>query len=183
LGSLLSVNPQKLPADTVVGRGRAPQPALCLRRVSFGSPAAIVTSTGLIVGLQTATVRRSAIAGSLLIFALADNLTDSLGIHIYQESERLNTPEAFRTTVANFLARLILALSFLALVLIAPGPAVVYLSILWGLILLSGLSYLLARARQVSALSEIFKHCAVALAVVALSKAIGIGIRAWIGQA
>lgn len=169
-------------ARNVVELGYTPQPALPLRRVSFGSPAAIVTSTSLIVGLHTATIHRSAIAGSLLIFALADNLTDSLGVHIYQESERLNTREAFRTTVANFLARLLLSLSFVAIVLIAPSPAVVYLSIVWGLSLLSGLSYLLARARGVSALAEIFKHCAVALAVVALSKFIGVAIRAWLGQ-
>ena len=153
-----------------------------LRRVSFGGPAAIVTSTGLIVGLHTATVAKTAIAGSLLIFALADNLTDSLGVHIYQESERLAAREAFRTTVANFLTRLLLALSFIALVLLVPSPALIYLSVLWGLSLLSGLSYLLARARGVSPLSEIAKHCAVALAVVALSKLIGMGILAWVGQ-
>lgn len=161
----------------------APQPALPLRRVSFGSPAAIVTSTGLIVGLQTAMIHRGAIAGSLLIFALADNMTDSLGVHIYQESEGLNAHEAFRTTIANFLARLLLSLSFILLVLYAPASTLVYLAAGWGLILLAGLSYLLARARGVSALSEILKHTGVALAVVALSKLVGGGIRNWIRQA
>ena len=149
--------------------------------MSFGGPAAIVTSTGLIVGLHTATVARSAIAGSLLIFALADNLTDSLGVHIYQESERPAEREAFRTTVANYLTRLLLALSFIALVLVVPSPGLIYVSVLWGLSLLSGLSYLVARARGVSPLCEIAKHCAVALAVIFLSKAIGMGIRAWVG--
>jgi vacuolar iron transporter family protein len=154
-----------------------------LQRISFGGPAAIVTSTGLIVGLHTATVGKAAIAGSLLILALADNLTDSLGVHIYQGSERLPPREAFRTTVANFLTRLLLALSFVALVLIVPSPQVVYVSIVWGLTLLAALSVSIARLRRVSAVSEICEHCAVALAVVALSQLIGMGIRLWVGQA
>ena len=113
---------------------------LRLQRVSFGGPAAIVTSTGLIVGLHA-------------------------------------------VTVANFLTRLLLALSFVALVIFVPGPALAYVTVVWGFTLLSGLSYLLARARGVSARSEIAKHCAVALAVVVLSKLVGMGIHAWVGQA
>jgi len=154
---------------------------LRLRRVSFGGPAAIVTSTGLIVGLHALTPQKTAIIGSLVLVALADNLTDSLGIHIYQESERLAEREAFRTTVANFLTRFVLALSFVGLVLLVSNAALVYVSVAWGFTLLAGLSYLLAKARAVSPLSEICKHCAVALAVVALSKVVGMGIHMWLG--
>jgi len=154
-----------------------------LQRISFGGPAAIVTSMGLIVGLRSATVSKAAIAGSLLILALADNLTDSLGVHMYQESERLPPRAAFRTTVANFLTRLLLGLSFVALVLILPSPQVVYVSMVWGLTLLAGLSFSIARLRRVSAAAEISKHCAVALAVIALSQLIGVAIRVWAGQA
>jgi vacuolar iron transporter family protein len=162
---------------------QARPPIANLRWVSFGGPAAIVTSTALIVGLRTTTLARTTIVASLVIFALADNLTDALGIHIYQESERLAERKAFRTTMANFLARLLLTLSFVSLVLTVPGQALVYVSVLWGLTLLSLLSYLLARERAVSALAEISKHCAVALLVVALSRAIGIAIHAWMGPA
>ena len=100
----------------------SPGESLPLRRVSFGGPAAIVASVALIVGLDAAATDRTAIVGSLLILALADNLTDALGVHIYQESERLASPEAFRTTIANFLTRLLVSLSFVALVLNVPAP-------------------------------------------------------------
>jgi len=153
-----------------------------LQRISFGGPAAIVTSTGVIVGLRSATMGKAAIAGSLLILALADNLTDSLGLHIYQESQRPPPREAFLTTIANFLTRLLLAASFVALVLIVPSPHVVYVSILWGLALLAALSFAIARLRKVSAASEIIKHCAVALTVIALSQLTGLAIRVWLGE-
>lgn len=133
-----------------------------LRRLSFGGPAAIVTSMGLIVGLNAATVGKTVILGSLLILALADNLTDSLNIHIYQESERLSQRQALVTTVANFATRLLVSLTFVALVLYCGSPAAIYLTIVWGLFLLSGLTYLLARERNVSPMAEICKHGGIA---------------------
>jgi vacuolar iron transporter family protein len=145
-----------------------------LRSVSFGSPAAIVTSMALIVGLDAATVSRVAVMGSLLIIGIADNLTDSLSVHIYQESERLAEREAFRTTVANYFARLVVSLSFVALVLLLPASLVIYVSVLWGFVLLAVLSHLLARARGVSSLGEIAKHTGVAVVVIAISKGIGL---------
>lgn len=154
---------------------------LRLRRVSFGGPAAIVTSIGLIVGLDAAAADRAAIVGSLLILALADNLTDALGVHIYQEAERLAQAQAFHTTVANFLTRLLVSASFIALVLVTRPPLRSYLSLAWGLLLLSLLSYLLARARKVDPAGEIAKHCAVALLVIALSAAIGRLVPLWLG--
>jgi len=153
-----------------------------LRRVSFGGTAAIVTSIGLIAGLSAAATSRAAVVGSLLIVALADNLTDSLGVHIYQESECLAQQDALRTTIANFAVRLIVSLTFVAWVVLLSGLARLYVAVIWGLGLLSALTYLLARARQVDPLKEILKHCAVALAVVALSVLIGLWVPAWLGS-
>ncbi len=53
-----------------------------IRNFSFGGPAAVVTSLGLIIGLDAAPAARATIVGSLLIVAIAGNLTDSLSIHI-----------------------------------------------------------------------------------------------------
>jgi VIT1/CCC1 family predicted Fe2+/Mn2+ transporter len=162
---------------------RTPRPKSKLRRISFGATAAIVTSVGLIAGLNAADAAPSTVVGSLLIVALADNLTDSLGVHVYQESERLAQRDALRTTLANFATRLLVSLSFVACALLAPPRISIYVSAVWGLGLLSGLSYLLARARGVSPTKEIFKHCAVAIAVIVLSTLVGIGVPTWIGAA
>lgn len=151
-----------------------------LRRVSFGGPAAIVTSVGLIVGLNAATSNRTAIVSSLLILALGDNLTDSLSVHIYQEAEQLPERDAFHTTVANFLARLIVSLSFVALVLATRASWTSYLASAWGFILLAGLTYRVARARGARPFAEITKHCLVALVVVLLSEAVGTWVPAWV---
>ena len=53
----------------------------------FGSSAAIITEVSLIVGLGAVRASKGAILGGLLTIALADNISDSLGIDLYKESE------------------------------------------------------------------------------------------------
>ena len=91
--------------------------------------------------------------------------------------------QALRTTVCNFFARLVVSLSF-AFAFLQPSPALaIYAAVLWGFFLLSGLSYLLAKARGARPLPEIIKHDSVALAVILISKGIGVLVRTVIGSA
>jgi hypothetical protein len=53
-----------------------------LARFTFGTTSAIVTSGGLIVGLHAAGATRATIVSGLLVIAVADNLSDSLSIHM-----------------------------------------------------------------------------------------------------
>jgi VIT1/CCC1 family predicted Fe2+/Mn2+ transporter len=149
-----------------------------LTRLTFGSTAAIVTSMGLISGLAKATGTKAALVASLLVIAIADNLTDSLAIHIYQESERLEANQAFRSTVANYFARLVVALSFVALAIVTPIAFLVPVGLTWGILLLGTLTFVVARHRGVSPWIETAKHLAIALLVIVVSRLIG----AWITQ-
>jgi hypothetical protein len=84
----------------------------------------------LIAGLDAARTGRASMVGALLIAAVADNLTDSLSVHMYQESERLEQKEAFIGTLSNFVTRLFLCLSFVLIVALLPG----YMAAMWGLV-------------------------------------------------
>lgn len=116
------------------------------------------------------TARKISIIGSLLVIGLADNLTASLSVHIYQEAERLAHRQALSTTAANYVARLTVTASFVLLVVLLPARTVAVAAVAWGILLLSGLSYLLAQARQGSATGEIFKHTGVALGVIVMRR-------------
>ena len=153
-----------------------------LRKLSFGGPAAIVTGMALIVGLNAATATKLAVVTGLLIIGIADNLTDSLSVHIYQESEKLTARDAFHTTVANYITRVCVCLTFVAILLLLPASIAVPLSLIWGFVLLSVLSYYLAKDRDANAVSEILKHCALAFVVIAISKAIGAWLPVMIGM-
>lgn len=138
-------------------------------RISFGGTAAVVTSTALISGLCAVNATKPIIVSALLIAALADNLTDALSMHIFQESEQHNQKNAFTGTITNFVARLLLSISFIFLVGIFPLAHIDKAAILWGVLLLASLTYLVARERKVKPLPEVFKHLLAASAVVIAS--------------
>jgi hypothetical protein len=139
------------------------------RSISFGGTAAVVTSTALICGLSSVNATKPIIVSALLIAALADNLTDALSIHIFQESEKLNHRSVYVGTVTNFLARLLLSISFLPLVGLLPPEHMAKVTVVWGMSLLAILSFLVARERQVKPVPEVFKHLLAASAVIIAS--------------
>jgi hypothetical protein len=154
--------------------------ALRLPSVSFGAVSAIITSIGVIVGFGAAGIPKSTIIGSLLIVGLADNLTDSLSIHIYQESEDLEKQAAFRATVGNFVTRLMISMTFIAPVLAFSEMNGILVALGWGIAMLTGLTWLVAKRRGAALSTEIAKHLVVAAVVIAISRAIGLGINAYI---
>jgi len=151
-------------------------PTLRLPTVSFGSVSAIVTSISLIIGFGAAGIPKTAIVAALLIIGLADNLTDSLSIHIYQESEKLEERAAFKATISNFLTRLLISMSFVFFVLAFSRAIAVFASLALGIALLTGLTWFVARSRGANVTTEVLKHLAVATVIIAASRAIGIFI-------
>ena len=147
---------------------------LRLPTVSFGAVSAIVTSIGLIVGLGTAGISTPTIIGGLLIVGLADNLTDSLSIHVYQESEKLEQQAAFEATISNFIIRLLISISFVIITLAFSSSIAVFVSLAWGTALLTGLTWLVAKSRGANVTTEVVKHLAIATVVIVASRAIGI---------
>jgi hypothetical protein len=142
-------------------------------RISYGGTAAVVTSMALIGGLGAADATKPVIVSALLIAALADNLTDALSIHMFQESERLPEQDAFRGTVSNFVTRLLLCISFAGLVGFFPLAHVAKIATTWGMLLLASLTYMVARERRAKPWLEVVKHLLMASAVIVVSGAIG----------
>ncbi len=146
--------------------------------MSFGSTAAVVTSLGLVAGFASTGTSQAALITSLLIIGIADNLSDSLSVHLYQEAEELERHEAFVSTVSNFLTRLLITAAFLLLAVTLTGGWLIIVATVWGLAVLGGLTVLLAHQRHASVRRELMRHFAIAIAVIALSRLIGTFITA-----
>ena len=127
----------------------------------------------LVTGLDAASSSRVTVIASLLVFAVADNLTDSLSIHVYQESERLDTHAAFRATLTNYATRLGVSVGFVLIVMLAPAAISAWVALVWGGFMLGTMTALVAHERGAPIATEIGKHFALAAVVVIVSKGIG----------
>lgn len=140
-----------------------------LTRFSFGATSAIITCLAFIIGLAKSDNPKLAIIGSLLVIAIADNISDSLGIHIYQESD-LKKSEVVRTsTIFNFITRFFVIFIFIILVYLLPLLYASILSIIWGIFLLIVLSYYIAREQKANPYKAITEHVAIAVVVIIIS--------------
>jgi VIT1/CCC1 family predicted Fe2+/Mn2+ transporter len=140
-----------------------------LTKFSFGATSAIITCLALIIGLSKSANPKLSIVASLLVIAIADNISDSLGIHIYQESDLKKSEVVRANTFFNFLTRFFVILIFILLVMfLSIGYATIF-SIIWGISLLIILSYSIAKEQKVNPYKAIFEHVAVAVAVIFIS--------------
>lgn len=144
-----------------------------LRNYIFGSSAAIITDVSIIVGLGSAKAGKGPILAGLLTIAIADNISDSLGIHLYKESEGYGAKLSLLSTMLNFLSRLLISCTFVAIVLVFPMAHAVFIGLTWGLLLIVAISCLLSRNNNANPVTEIIKHVLTAVVVIVLSRYLG----------
>jgi vacuolar iron transporter family protein len=140
-----------------------------LTKYSFGATSAILTCLAFIIGLSQSPNPKMSIVGSLLVIAIADNISDSLGIHIYQESDLKHQREVRVSTLLNFLTRFGVILVFIGFVVVFPAVFAVWFSVAWGLGLLVVLSYYISLEQKVNPYFAILMHVGVAVVVILAS--------------
>ncbi|HEX9155255.1 MAG TPA: hypothetical protein VF819_06790 [Nitrospira sp.] len=146
--------------------------------LSFGLTSGVITTLGLMVGLHSGTHSRAIVIGGILTIAVADAMSDALGIHLAEESKNSGpTMQIWEATLATFFAKLIIALTFLVPVLVLPLTTAVLVSIAWGLLLLATLSFFLARAQQIAPWRVIGEHLLIGVSVVGITHELGDWIR------
>ena len=147
--------------------------------LSFGLTSGVITTLGLLVGLNAGTHSRVAVIGGIITIAVADALSDAMGIHLAEESKNNGSElEIWEATLATFAAKFVIAMSFVLPVILLPLDQAVLASVGWGLGLLTVLSYGLAKAQKFSPWRVIAEHVAIALLVVAATHYLGQWLRA-----
>jgi VIT1/CCC1 family predicted Fe2+/Mn2+ transporter len=148
--------------------------------VSFGVTSAIITTLGLMTGLNASTGSVAVVIAGILVIAVADAMSDALGMHISEESEDHHSQkEIWEATLATFGAKFVIACTFLVPVLLLPLGTAITASIVWGLFLISALSYVIAKNQKVKPLPIIAEHVIIAIAVIAIANYIGEAVAAF----
>lgn len=145
-----------------------------LKGFSFGLTSGIITTLGLMVGLNSSTHSSSVVIGGILVIAIADAFSDALAIHISEEAENKHTvKEIWESTVGTFLSKFVFAGMFIVPVLFFPLNTAIILSIVWGLFLIALFSFYLARVQEAKPHKVIGEHLLIAILVIIVTHYIG----------
>ena len=137
----------------------------------------MITTLGLIVGLHAGTHSRAAVLGGILTIAIADALSDALGIHLAEESKgTASVRQIWESTMATFMSKVIVAGTFAIPLLLFELWTSVLISLFWGIAILTTLSLFAARAQHIPAWKVIGEHLLIAFSVVIVSYYVGLWV-------
>jgi len=142
--------------------------------LSFGLTSAVITTLGLIIGLNATTASKLVIIGGIITIAIADAFSDALGIHVSEESENKHTSkEIWMSTFSTFLTKFIFALTFVVPILFLELGTAIIVNIIWGLLLLTLFSYYLAVKEKTAPWKVIGEHLLIAVLVIIITNYVG----------
>ncbi|MFO7947772.1 MAG: hypothetical protein R6V19_13270 [Armatimonadota bacterium] len=146
---------------------------------SFGLTSGVITTLGLLIGLHSSTHSAKAVLGGIIVIAIADGLSDALGIHVSEEAEAVHTDrEIWAATLSTFVGKFVVAMSFaVPFVVLSLGTAVI-VSLVWGFVLIGSLSAYMAIKQEMQPLWVVLEHLGIAVAVVIITHYVG----HWVGQ-
>jgi len=143
----------------------------------FGTTSGVITTCGLLVGLAAGTGSLEAVLGGILVIAVADSMSDALGIHVSEESSPgSDTRQVWTATLVTFLSKLVVACSFALPFFFTSLETASLIALCWGASLLVLLSWRLAQLQSTPALPVIGEHLLVGSLVVVLSHGVGVWV-------
>jgi VIT1/CCC1 family predicted Fe2+/Mn2+ transporter len=141
---------------------------------SFGLTSGITTTLGLIVGLHSSTQSDLVVIGGILVIAIADAMSDALGIHVSEESENKHSiKEIWESTIATFLSKFVFALTFIVPVLFLQLSTAIIICVIWGLSLITIFSYYIAKQQNIKPYRVILEHLLIAIIVIVATHYVG----------
>lgn len=142
--------------------------------VSFGLTSAVITTLGLMTGLEAGTGSKGAVVAGILTIAIADAFSDALGVHLAKESEgNFDSRQVWRATLTTFGYKLFFALTFLIPAIFLKSPWSLYAAIAWGAIILTVLNINIAKANNEKPIKVLTEHLGIAAAVIIVSHLAG----------
>lgn len=141
---------------------------------SFGLTSGVITTLGLMVGLHSSTHLKSVVIAGILTIAIADALSDAMGIHVSEESEGKHTAkEIWESTASTFITKFVFALMFIIPVLLLQLTTAVVVSVIWGLSIITVFSWYMAKKQGTRPYKVVLEHLFIAVLVIALTHYIG----------
>ena len=149
--------------------------SLSIRKgISFGTTSGVITTLGMIVGVNASTSSRLAVIAAIVAIAIADAFSDAVAMHVSEESEGVHSRnDVFQATLSTFFTKFIFALSFVVPIWFLALDIAVVVDIIWGLLIMTVFNIFLARSQKEGVLRVVFEHLTIAVAVVLITYFVG----------
>lgn len=142
--------------------------------LSFGLTSGIISTLGLMVGLNAGTASEMVVIGGILTIAIADSASDALGIHVSEESQKDKTArDVWISTLVTFGVKFLFALSFAIPILLTELRQAIIISIVWGLLLIAIFSYYIARSKRENPWAAVGEHLLITILVIVATNFVG----------
>jgi vacuolar iron transporter family protein len=148
-----------------------------MKGFGFGLASGVITTLGLMVGLNSSTHSYKVVVGGILVIAIADAFSDALGIHISEEAENKHTTkEIWEATIGTFVSKFIFSAMFIIPVLFFSLKVAIIVSIVWGLFLIGLFSFYMARQQKTKHYEVIGEHLGIAILVIIITHYVGVWV-------
>ncbi len=145
-----------------------------VKGVSFGITTAVITTLGMIIGLEASTHSKMVVGVGILLIAFSDALSDSVAMHISEEAGLENTQkQIWESTAATFAAKIGVGFSFLIPIFMIDLNSAILINLIWGFMLIIILSYFIGVREKMGTYKVILEHLAITTAVIGVTYVIG----------
>lgn len=142
--------------------------------LAFGITSGVLTTVGVLVGVNSATASRLPVIAAIVAIAVADSCSDAFGMYMAKVSERGTTPkQAFRYALGTLAGKAFFPLTFMGPLLVLPLDVAVGVNLAWGALGLALLSAEQAVVEQQSVIRRIARNLGLAAIIIANSMLAG----------
>lgn len=153
-----------------------------IKGFSFGLSSSVITTLGLMIGLNSTTGSKLAVIGGILTIAIADSFSDALAIHVSEEAENHHTQkDIWISTVSTFISKFFFSITFLIPVLLFPLNTAIIIGIIWGLLIINMLNIYMAIDQKIMPWKIMLEHTLIAIIVIIISDYLGMAISFYFG--
>ena len=153
-----------------------------LKGIGFGLTSGVITTLGMIVGLHAGTHSKLAVLAGMIVLAIADALSDAIGIHISEEAEGEHAAkEIWEATLFTFSSKFVFTLTFVPLIILFEMSTAILTSIVWGLFLIIIVSFYTAKLQNKNIHRAVAEHLLVTILVIILAYYVGDAIYGYFG--
>jgi len=138
--------------------------------MTFGVISGVLTTSGVLVGMESATSSRLSVIAAILTVAIADSCSDAFGIYMSKRSERGGSQgTGCRYALGTLMGKFVLPLTFIAPLLLFTLEKGVWVALGWGAVVLTLLSLEGAVVRKESSAKVVACNLGLGIFIVLLS--------------